>query len=39
MLSHFSSMLQFYSPWKRQKIKGFLAFLWGMEKEYWAKIG
>ena len=26
LLTHFKPMIPFYTPWKRQKIKGFLTF-------------
>ena len=32
-------MLYFYTPWKRQKSKGFLMFSGGIEMEDWAKMG
>ena len=28
-------MFHFYSPWKRQKTKGFLTFSGGIEMEHW----
>ena len=31
-------MFYFYTPWKRQQTKGFLAFSGGIEMEHWAKI-
>ena len=36
-LTHFSPMLHFYTPWKRQKNKGFLTFSEGIERKHWAK--
>ena len=36
-LTHFSRMLHFYTSWKRQKTKGFLRFLGGIEIERLAK--
>ena len=39
LTTHFSPMFHFYTPWKRQKTKGFLTFLGGTEIEHWAKIG
>ena len=38
LTTHFSPMFHFYTPWKRQKTKGFLTFLGGIEIEHWAKI-
>ena len=32
-------MLHFYTPWKCQKIFGFLTLSEGIEMEYWAKMG
>ena len=34
-LVHFNPIFHFYTPWKRQKIKGFLMFLRGIEMEDW----
>ena len=31
-------MSHFYTPWKRQKTKGFLTFSGGIEMEYWVKM-
>ena len=39
VLNHFSLVFHFYTPWKRQKIEGFLTFPRGVEKGYWAKLG
>ena len=39
LLTHFNPLLYFYTPWKRQKTKGFLAFSEGIEVERWAKMG
>ena len=33
MIIHFSPVFHFYTPWKRQKIKGFLIFSGGIEME------
>ena len=30
-------MFQFYTPWKHQKISGYLLFSGGIEVEYWAE--
>ena len=38
-LTHFSPVSHFYTPWKRQKTKGFLTFSWGIEMWHWTKIG
>ena len=38
ILTNFSPMLHFYTPWKRQKTFGFLAFS-GIEMEYRTKVG
>ena len=38
-LNHFSLMLNFYTPWKRQKTFGFLTFSGGIEMKHWAKMG
>ena len=38
-LTHFSLMIHFYSPRKRQKTKGFQTFLGGIEMEHLAKLG
>ena len=32
-------MFHFYTPWKCQKTKGFLAFPGGIEMEQWGKMG
>ena len=37
-LTHFSPMSHFYTPWKRKKTYGFLAFSGGIEKWHWTKI-
>ena len=37
--THFNPMFHFYTPWKRQKAKGFLTFSRGIEMEDWAKMG
>ena len=31
-------MFHYYTPWKRQKTSGFLAFLWGIEMEQLLKM-
>ena len=38
-LTHFSPMLHFYTPWKRQKTFDFLMFSGGIEIGHWDKIG
>ena len=38
-LTHFSPMPHFYTPWKRQKTIGFLAFSGGIEMWHWIKMG
>ena len=38
-LIHFSPMSHFYTPWKRQKIFGFLAFSGGIKMWHWTKMG
>ena len=37
-LTHFNPIFHFYTPWKRQKTKGFLTFLRGIKMEHWAKM-
>ena len=32
-------MFHFYTPWKRQKTKGFLTFSGGIEMEHWHEMG
>ena len=39
ILTHFSQMFHLYIPWKRQKTKGFLTFLWVIGLKHWAKMG
>ena len=39
LLNPFSPVSYFYTPWKRQKIKGFLTFSGGIQMERWAKMG
>ena len=39
ILTHFSPVSYFYTPWKRQKTKGFLTFSWGIEMWHWTKTG
>ena len=38
-LTHFSPVLQFCTPWKRQETKGFLTFSEGIEIWHWIKMG
>ena len=38
-LAHFSLVSRFYTPWKRQKTKGFLTFSGGIEMWHWTKMG
>ena len=38
-LTHFSPVSHSYTPWKRQKTKGFLMFSGGIEMWHWNKIG
>ena len=37
--SYFRQILPFYTPWKYQKISGFLMFSEGIEMEQWSKMG
>ena len=37
-LSYFKPMFHFYTPWKRQKISGFLTFSGGTEIENWLEM-
>ena len=37
-LIHFNPIFHFYTPWKRQKTKGFLTFSRGIEMEHWTKM-
>ena len=37
-LPHFMPMFHFYTPWKRQKTKGFLTFSGGIEMEHWNEL-
>ena len=39
MLAYFKPMFHFYTPWKRQKTRGFLTFLVGIEIEHWLELG
>ena len=39
VLTHFSPVSQSYTPWKRQKTKGFLTFSGGIEMWHWTKMG
>ena len=39
VLTHFSPVAHFYTPWKRQKTKGFLTFSRGIEMWSWTKMG
>ena len=32
-LTHFMSLISFYTPWKHQKTFGFLMFSWGVERD------
>ena len=38
-LTHFSPVSHFYTPWKRQKTKGFLTLSGGIEMWHWTKMG
>ena len=38
-LTHFSPVLHFYTPWKRQKTFGFLTSSGGIEMWHWTKTG
>ena len=38
-LTHFSPVWHFYTPWKRQKTKGFQTFLGGIEMSLWTNMG
>ena len=38
ILTNFSPMFHFYSPWKRHKTFGFLTFSGGIEMEHWSKM-
>ena len=37
-LTQFSPVSHFYTPWKRQKTKGFLTFSGGIEMWHWTKM-
>ena len=37
-LTHFSPVSHFYTPWKRQKTKGFLTFSEAIEMWHWTKM-
>ena len=39
ILTYFSRMLHFYTPWQSEKTKVFLTILRGIEIEHRAKIG
>ena len=39
VLTHFSPVPHFYTPWKRQKTFGFLTFSGGIEMWHWTKMG
>ena len=39
VLTHFSPISHFYTPWKRQKTIGFVIFSGGIEIWYWTKMG
>ena len=36
---HFTSMFDFFTPWKRQKTSDFLTFPGGIEMQHWREIG
>ena len=38
ILTHFSSVPHFYTPWKRQKTKGFLMFSGGIENQRFSDV-
>ena len=38
VLTHFSPVSHIYTPWKRQKTKGFLTFSGGIEMWHWTKM-
>ena len=38
-LTHFSLVSHFYTPWKRQKTKGFLTLSGDIEMWHWTKMG
>ena len=37
-LTHFRPVSHFYTPWKRQKIFGFVTFSGGIEKWHWPEM-
>ena len=37
--TNFNPMFHFYTPWIRQKTKGFLTYSGGIEMEHWVKTG
>ena len=39
VLTGFTPMFHFYTPWKRQKIVAFLPFSGGIEMEHWCEMG
>ena len=39
VLTHFSPVSYFYTPWKRQKTKDFPTFSGGKEMWHWTKMG
>ena len=39
LLTHFSQMSHFYTPWKRQKTKSFLTFSGDIKMWHWTKMG
>ena len=39
LLTHFSPLLHFYTPWKHQETFGFLTFSGVKEMEHWVKMG
>ena len=38
-LTHFMSLVFFYTPWKHQKASGFLMFPGGIERYQWNEMG
>ena len=39
VVTHVMSLLFFYTPWKYQKVSGFLMFSGGIERNHWHEIG
>ena len=37
--NYFMQLASFYAPWKHQKIRGFLMFSGGIERDHWHKMG